>query len=345
MPSGADIPGGHRVQFECTAAALQQEGLTVATARVVNPGLLDVDLVHGFGLLPEQVRMARRAGARVALSTIYWSARYRLGDRQLGVTQRAFRRVRWALAASADASRGRMFERAAKTLLGLHLTALGMEGADVLLPNAQGELDSIRRELNVTTPAVVVPNAIDPAIFLAPAAHGIGVRSDVLSVGRIEPHKNQLALIKACKKIGTPLTIVGAAHPHHLGYYRACVKAGGSGVTWIDERPQADLPAIYDRSQVHALPSWFETTGLANLEAAARGCSIVSTDQGHAREYFGSGADYCDPGSVEDIAAALCRARSRTPDPRLRARIAERFCWAETARATLEGYKVAMGSR
>ena len=344
MPSGSDIPGGHRVQFERTAAALRDEGIVVATARAVTPDLTGVDLVHGFGLLPEQVRLARRAGARVALSTIYWSAKYRLGDRQLPVSKRMLRRARWASAAAADASRGRIFERAAKTLGGLRLTGLAMEGADVLLPNAQGELDNIRQELNVTTPAVVVPNAIDPAIFLASPVPDHLLRSGVLSVGRIEPHKNQLALIEACKKIGTPLTIVGAAHPHHLAYYQTCRTVGGDRVTWLDELTQAELPAIYDRSRVHALPSWFETTGLANLEAAARGCSIVSTDQGHAREYFGDGAEYCDPGSVEDIASALGRAKNRAPQPRLRARIAERYCWAEAARVTVEGYEVAMGS-
>ena len=44
-----------------------------------------------------------------------------------------------------------------------------------------------------------------------------------------------------------------------------------------------------------ALPSWFETPGLAALEAALAGCSVVITPFGSTREYFGDLVEYARP--------------------------------------------------
>ncbi len=60
------------------------------------------------------------------------------------------------------------------------------------------------------------------------------------------------------------------------------------------------------------MPSWFETTGLSSLEAAAMGCNIVITRKGDAYEYFGDYAYYCDPESPDSIFKAIEKAASNS---------------------------------
>jgi glycosyltransferase involved in cell wall biosynthesis len=89
---------------------------------------------------------------------------------------------------------------------------------------------------------------------------------------------------------------------------------------------------------VFALLSWFETPGLAALEAALAGAAVVVTSLGCTREYFGEFADYAPPDRVRQISAALERAWSRGPQEDLRARIKGRYLWPHVARQTAEAY-------
>ena len=93
------------------------------------------------------------------------------------------------------------------------------------------------------------------------------------------------------------------------------------------------------------MPSWFETTGLASLEAGLCGASIVSTDRGHAREYFGTMARYCDPSSPHSIRSAIEAALSTAQSDDLRKHIAGNFTWAHTAAKTVEAYEALLEGR
>ena len=174
------------------------------------------------------------------------------------------------------------------------------ESADLLLPNAVGEADSIRRDFGVSTPMTPVPNGVDPLSFSESSAP-FEDRRYVLFVGRIDPHKNQLGAIRALRGSGLPLVIAGHDHPHHPEYTAQCRDEGGDWVTFTGEvsHDSAELADLYHGARVHLLPSWFETTGLVSLEAALSGCSVVSTSLGHAREYLDDLAWYCDPGPTD----------------------------------------------
>ena len=86
-------------------------------------------------------------------------------------------------------------------------------------------------------------------------------------------------------------------------------------------------------------PSWFETTGLVSLEAALSGCSIATTDRGHAGEYFDRYAWYLDPGVNDSILRAVRNAWDSPPSPELRERILDRYTWSHVAQATLAAYR------
>jgi glycosyltransferase involved in cell wall biosynthesis len=183
----------------------------------------------------------------------------------------------------------------------------------------------------------VIPNGADATVFSLSA--GRHEREGVVMAARIEPFKNQLRLIRACRDVGLPLTLVGPTHPHHGRYAEACRRAADASVTFIDTLPQTDLANVFQTAKVHALPSWFETAGLASLEAGLSGCAIVTTDRGFAREYFGDLAVYCDPGSIKAIASAVQQASEKPVSAELRDLVKQRFSWTKAAEHSVIAYR------
>src|SRR5206468_8811792 len=135
------------------------------------------------------------------------------------------------------------------------------------------------------------------------------------------------------------LRLIGHAATNQPGYYQQCRQEAGTNVEFIDRLPQEELLAHYQKAKVHVLPSWFETTGLSSLEAAAMGCNIVITDKGDTREYFGSDAIYCDPGSPESIYRMVEKAASLPNNDSLQRKIMEQYSWDQATIRTIEAYK------
>ena len=104
----------------------------------------------------------------------------------------------------------------------------------------------------------------------------------------------------------------------------------------------ADMANAYAAARTHALVSFYETPGLASLEAVLAGATIVATDRGSPREYFGDSAFYCQPTDLGSIKAALSAAYAAKPDPALKQRVLSEYSWARTAAATIEGYRRAI---
>ena len=343
-----EIPGGHQVQLRQTARALRDLGVQVDEHLGERLPAGSWDVVHGFQLGAHDVAAARSRSGVVAVSTIYVGLAYTMSTGTgrpsardlLGRGRRGTRHLTASLLGRERLTRLSLQEM---ELVLDQIRAWSM--ADLLLPNADGEARHLRDDLGVLTETVVVPNAIDADLFTA----GFGdsrPAGTVLCVGRVEPHKNQLGIIEALRdEPGVHLTVVGPPHPHHERYYEQCRRAATDGVTLLPGVDHADLPALYARHHTHVLASWYETTGLVSLEAAASGCTIVTTDRGHAREYFGDEARYCDPDEPESIRSAVRAALGGAPSRVLRERIEERYTWPETARLTLQAYQRVLDRR
>jgi len=342
------VQGGHTVQLEKTARALRQVGLEITTEMSPEPELDGIDLVHGFGLRAAEIRHCHTRRVPVALSTIYWDRSYRTdgggGRGRPGARTWAGRVWRAAtFSRAALGGRGALIEECRASTADETATYAAFESADLLLPNAEGEGEAVRRDFDVSTPIHVVPNGVDPEAFDDPSPP-FRDRGYVLFVGRMEPHKNQLGLIKALSGSGIPLVIAGHEHPDHPKYVEQCHRAGAG---WVDfsgtVADEAGLARLYRGARVHVLPSWFETTGLVSLEAALSGCSVVSTSRGHAREYLGDDAWYCDPGVPGSILEAVRQAWDQPPPAALRERVLARYTWTHVAEATLAAYDAVLG--
>jgi len=341
MPRASEIPGGHLVQMRATAESLRKLGVDARTYEAPDPDLTGVDVVHGFGLVPRELRATRRLGSRIVLSPIYWSRSYRLESDSESISARTRTRLRSAAVLTKAALLGPdALARKAAVYSDAGLVAT-FESADLLLPNSAAEAHAVQNELSVTTPMQVVPNAVDEEL-LGLDEQPEAERCTVLCLGRLEPHKNQLSVIRALSGTGLPVEIVGPVHPDHQAYEAACRESAGPNIRFFGFVDRDEHTQALRRARVSVLASWFETTGLASLEAAATGAKVVTTERGFAREYFGESALYCDPGSEASIRSAVLSAWEQPHDGRLRKRIAEQFTWRHTAEATLAGYRAVL---
>ena len=228
--------------------------------------------------------------------------------------------------------------------------ALGQRGsikkilrrAAMVLPNSQSEYNRLVKKYGIRPPVKVIPNAIDPLLFNNSLSFTARDPNLVICVGRIEGRKNQLNLIKALSQTRFKLVIIGSSATNQQGYYQACKAEAGNNVSFVAGVLQKDLLDYYNRARVHVLPSWFETTGLSSLEAAAMGCNIVVTRKGDTEEYFEDYAFYCEPDSPASIFAAVEKASVQEVDPALSQKIFTQYTWAQAAEKTKAAYNEIM---
>ncbi len=213
-----------------------------------------------------------------------------------------------------------------------------LKKAKLLLPNSHSEYKRLVQRYDCNQEYVVIPNGIDEGLFEYKPA----VVKDpllVICVARIEGIKNQFNLIRALNNSKFNLVIIGAAAPNQMGYYRSCRELAADNIRFIDHLPQEELVDYYQKATVQVLPSWFETTGLSSLEAAAMGCNIVITDKGDTKEYFGTDATYCDPISPENIYIAVEKAAELSFNDSMQKKILTHYTWDQATIRTIEAYK------
>lgn len=213
-----------------------------------------------------------------------------------------------------------------------------LANAKVILPNSASENERLRKDLKLSPDFLVIPNGIDPELF----SHIPDVSRDqekVLCVAQIYGMKNQHRLIEACKSLNLNLSVIGKAPPNHKEYFRHCRQIANNKVEFHDFIPQEELLKHYAGAGIHALPSWFETTGLSSLEAGAMGCKLLVGKGGDTNDYFGGYASFCEADSVESITEALKDCLNMKPEQGLRKHILDNFTWDITARETFKAYQ------
>lgn len=326
-------PGGGEVQMTETAQALAMIGVRASLWQPWQDRLADADCLHLFGSLREHiptVDAARRQGVRVVLSTIAWFDLASYWRQPSSMAKRIGAAGRYALRAACPVLpswRRRLYHK-----------------VDMLLPNSNAEADQLMRLFQVPARRIhVVPNGADPHFARAdggPFIEKYGVRDFVLSVGRIEPRKNQLGLLRALKGTDMPVVVVGQPVPGHEAYHEACFHEAGPNVHFIGHINHHDplLASAYGACRCLALSSWFETPGLVALEAAMSGVPLVLPRGGSAREYFGDQAFYVGSENLSEIREAVRAAFNSGRNDDLARRVREQFTWESAARATQLAY-------
>ena len=207
-----------------------------------------------------------------------------------------------------------------------------------LLPNSTNEYFRLEGQYGCKNEYYVINNGIDPDLFIGNKAVDRNPQL-VICVARIEGIKNQLNLIRALNDTEFTLLIIGAASPNQKSYYQACKGLAQKNIFFLDFIPQNELLSFYQKAKVHVLPSWFETTGLSSLEAAAMGCNIVVTPMGDTYDYFGKEAFYCEPDSPESILSAVRLAAYCNGNQELADKIIQNYNWQVAAQQTIKAYE------
>jgi glycosyltransferase involved in cell wall biosynthesis len=130
----------------------------------------------------------------------------------------------------------------------------------------------------------------------------------ILSVGTLEPRKNQLSLLKALKtsEIKIPLVFVGKATTYTAEMKRYIAEnLAGQQVVFLTNIPEKDLAALYQGALLSVYISVFEGFGLPVIESMACGCPVVTSTVSVLPETAGKAALLCNPADIEDIGSKI----------------------------------------
>ena len=328
-----DAPGGGEIQMLATAGALASAGVDARLWRPWEEPLAAADCLHLFGSLPEHlplVEVAHRRGVPVVLSTIAWFDLAGYWAQPGSVIRRL-------------AACGRFLARASCRRFPSWRRRL-YQGVDLVLPNSTAESRQLMRYFGVAAERIhAVPNGADERFAEAdpePFARLVGTRRFVLCAGRVEPRKNQLGLLRAMRGSGVPVVVLGDAVPGCEAYAAECRRAADASVRFMGRLDHDDplLAGAYAACGCLVLAGWYETPGLAALEAGMSGTPLVLPWRGAAREYFGEHALYVKPGDSPAIRNAVSAALARGRSPALAEHVRENFSWKAAARATRDAY-------
>lgn len=126
----------------------------------------------------------------------------------------------------------------------------------------------------------------------------------ILSVGTLEPRKNQLALLKALhsEKIDTQLVFVGklTSYVNKLNDFIHYNNLTGK-VKFLNNIPDYDLAGLYQLASLSVYISFFEGFGLPVIEAMAGGCPVITSNVSCLLETAGGAALLCTPNNFSEL--------------------------------------------
>ena len=160
------------------------------------------------------------------------------------------------------------------------------------------------------------PEAGDPVADSA-RLRGFGIDTPyVLSIGRIEPRKNQLTALEAVERLpGVLLVCAGAIHDEAM----AARLDASPRCRLLGRVSDAERDLLYRHAEALLFPSLYEGFGIPVLEAMRQGLPVVATRTSSLPEVGGEAAIYVlDARDSESMAAAIRQLRE---DPALRKRL------------------------
>jgi glycosyltransferase involved in cell wall biosynthesis len=181
------------------------------------------------------------------------------------------------------------------------------------------------------------------ALGLAPGGY-------ILTVGRLEPRKNQANLIRAWGQLGDgapQLVIIGQPDFRFGDIAKAQDEIAPRKVTLLDKVSDKQLPALFRHARLFAYPAFAEGFGMPVIEALASGVPVVTSNTTSLPEVTGQAGILVDPFSVTEIHAGLAQGLSddeshRQHMIRLGAEQSAQYDWNASAKVLLAGLRDAL---
>ncbi len=166
-----------------------------------------------------------------------------------------------------------------------------------------------------------VPYCYDSTRFVPSSAGATRPRSSppmLLTVSRLEPHKNQATVLRAAALLGRPVQVRLIGRGPERAALESLASALGVACRVETDADDAAVADAYREAAVAVCPSRFEGFGLTPIEAVAAGVPVVASDIPPHREFVGRAASLVSPDDDAAWAAAIARALDRPPaDPSL----------------------------
>lgn len=227
--------------------------------------------------------------------------------------------------------------------------------ATLLLTVSNYSRQEMVRQYGLPPEAVhVTANAVDHTRFF-PGPDGEALVRDlglepgryILTVGRLEPRKNHVTLLKAYASLGPkspPLVIVGQRDFQHDAVFETMTALGlNDRVKILEKVSDTQLPAVLRHAQVFAYPTFAEGFGMPVLEAMASGVPVITANTTSLPEVAGDAALLVHPSDVQGLCAALTEVLQdeRRAQAMVNAglRQAARFSWETSAQTLLAGIR------
>lgn len=184
----------------------------------------------------------------------------------------------------------------------------------------------------------------------SPLASAPSPKRSILYVGRMDPYKNVLALVKAFSRLvkseapDATLRIIGPKDPRYPEVEELIRTENiQDSVDWPGYVSGESLLQAYREASVFVLPSRYEGFGLPVLEAMACGTPVICSNCASLPEVAGDAAYLIDPTNPDALHDALLHVLTHNDiaqSMRIKGlRQAARFSWEQTAVKTLDFYK------
>ncbi len=328
----AAVRGGLRTQALQTMAHISNHGVEpVQLSPWADVSELQLDLVHVFGASLENEGVMRRLHEMeipLVLSPVFFN------NKKPGMIKAALKMEKFI----------RIFNKGIHSDLSVRAGLCNL--ALMNFPNTASEGKLIHEAFSVPKKNIsVIPNGVEKYFKKADAALFIekyNLQDFVLFVGQAgAPRKNVIKLLEIAPKIDAPVVIIGSFFQDEYGEKCKQLAEKSGNVTLVETLPHNSelLASAYAAAKVFALPSLFETPGIAAMEAALAGAEVVITERGGTKEYFGNFAQYIDPNSSESLLKAIKKALNGKRNPELKQRILTNYTWDNIAKLTAENYR------
>ncbi len=225
-----------------------------------------------------------------------------------------------------------------------------LNACDAIIPNSNAEKRYLQAFVQDESKITVIKNGVDENLLndsmdadTFRQKYKIGFEKFVLCVARIDERKNILNLLKAtdCDE-NIKIVLIGKVYPTHKEYYKKCLKyiKPHKVVHINDTLPQKEICGAYKCAHSHALVSWLETPGLANLEAGLFGANLVIGKCEPTLEYFQNYAYFCDSNDLSSIYNAVAQSLiDERNHYKADSFIKQNYSWKQIAQEYFEIYK------
>ena len=244
------LNGGDTMQMENTMKELKLLGNDIQVSLGENSisYYKKFDVIHFFNMQTDkftlkEVEKIKKTKAKLVLSPIWWDFEEENIKNEKGYSKKAI------LASKIIGIENIKILKIKNLMMRYKRMKKILNKVDVILPNSNSEIKLINEKFGISNGKMhVVYNGISK-IYQDESIQVNGARNFALQVGRIEPSKNTLLTIKACKKNGIALKLVGRIIDKD--YYNECLdEIEGSEIEFLGVKTQKELVDIYNKSKL-----------------------------------------------------------------------------------------------